>query len=455
MAGTQSNAERRTEPTGEDAAPRPPGEIPGPDGLPFVGSTLSVLRDGVGFSERVAEHGDVVSYRLFGREFVAVSDPAAIEAVLVSRNDEFRKGEFETAAGRLVAPSGLAFTEGEQCRRQRTLLQPMFTPDRVRGYASEAVAAVDRLVDGWSDGQRVELTDAFGRLTLDVLARTLFDVELGADRGAVVRRAGDAVQRQLSLGPSMLLPAWLPTPGRRRYERAMADLDDLVGTLVAAADEDGDDLLSLLATATHPDGSEPTTDEVRDQLVTFLFAGHETTSLALTHAVRALADAPEQRRRLRAELDDRLDGPPTFADLGDLPYLGAVTDEVLRLYPPVYSVYREPVEPTTLAGYEVTPDHTLQLSTFNVHRDGRWYDEPERFRPGRWLDERDRPEYAYFPFGGGPRHCIGMRFARMEFRLALATLLRRVRFDVLEDPGLAMQLLLQPDGDVPARVAKR
>ena len=208
------------------------------------------------------------------------------------------------------------------------------------------------------------------------------------------------------------------------------------------------------------DGEGMSDAELRDTMLTFLFAGHETTSLALTYTAYLLAEHPDVQRRLAAELDDALGGdPPDVLDLPSLDLLDSVCRESLRLYPPAYVVFRETREPVDLGGYRVPADTKLTLPQFKIHRDERWFDDPDAFRPDRWTDEFEAalPDYAYFPFGGGPRHCIGMRFARMELKLVLATLLRRVRFEYVGDepPQPTMAASYQPEGDVTLRVERR
>ncbi|UPV74620.1 cytochrome P450 [Halorussus limi] len=448
--------------------------LPHRSGLPVVGSTVAASRDGVAFTERVASRGDLVSYNAFGTEMVAVFDPEVVETVLVSESDAFEKGEFEMAFGDLVAPDGLAFAEGERWRRQRTALQSAFTPDEIRGYADEMVANAAAMADEWADGETVELGDAFATLTLRILTRALFDLDFDAERGAVVREATEAIGAMMDrFGLLSVLPEWVPTPTERRYDRAMADLDALVEDLMAErevgnaegagdADRERDDLLSLLVAAADAEGTGMDRDAVRDQLVTFLFAGHETTATALTYACWLLAGSPEVRRRLDAELDSVVgDRDPTVADVPNLEYTEQVVKEALRLYPPVYALYREPREATVLGGYRIPEGTTLQLATYTIQRDDRWWDAPDEFRPERWGGEAqgaansDRPEYAYFPFGGGPRHCIGMRFAATELQLAVATLARRVEFErVTENLDLSMGLTLDP-GPVEVRIRKR
>ncbi|WP_323675844.1 cytochrome P450 [Halorubellus sp. PRR65] len=462
-------------------APRPPHV----DGLPLVGCTLAFARDALGFGGRVLERGDVVSFDAFGERFVTVADPDAVEEILVSRNDSFRKGDFETDFGEIIAADGLAFTEGEQWRRQRTALQGSFTPAKVQGFADDVVDRASAMADDWAaaDGE-VRLRDANSRFALDVLARTLLDVDLDGDRGDAVATAADAISDYASPG-SLAVPDWIPLPVDRRYRKAMDALDALVDDLVAdrrarveragGADDDGygEDLLgTMLRGVDDPDvDAGVREDELRDQLVTFLFAGHETTATALTYAVWLVAGHPQVRSRLDAELDAALDGDdPSFAALSRLPYTEAVVEEALRLYPPVTAVYRETLEPTTVGGYRVDPGEALQLSIYQLHRDDRWWDAPESFRPERWLDDGDdlrgiaadavafgrddRPEYAFLPFGGGPRHCIGMRFARLELRLAVATLANRLTFEQRGGFDPHLRIALDP-GDVRVRATPR
>ncbi|SEQ80005.1 cytochrome P450 [Natrinema salaciae] len=467
---------RRTD--GSTAETDRPGDDlpPGPRGLPLLGSTLSIARDPLGFAESVREYGDVVAYEAFGTEFAAVFDPDIVETVLVSRADEFRKGEFEIGFGELIAPDGVAFTEGERWRRQRQLLQSSFTPDRIRSYADDMVAEAAALVDDWDDGEWVDLSQALSRYTLRVLVRTLFDRSLDDDHAVTVRRATEALSAYASpqqFAVQSVLPSWLSTPTEREYEATMADLEALVDDLVAdrrgrdgVTDAATDDLLSVLARAEYPDGSPLSPDEVRDQLVTFLFAGHETTATALTFACWLLAGSPAIRADLEHELETVLgDREPAFADLPALEYTEAVAREAMRLYPPVMALYREPVEATTLGGYHVPGGTTLQLSVYGIQRDERWWPEPTAFRPERWLTDgdesptlamdADRPEYAYFPFGGGPRHCLGMRFAMTELTLALATIAPRVEFDRgTERLEPTVEITLDP-GEIAVRVRKR
>jgi cytochrome P450 len=410
------------------------------------------------------EYGDVARDEAFGREFVVVSDPGLVEEVLVARDDEFWRGEFEHEFSELLGVEGLFFAEGERWRRQRLLLQNAFTPARIRSYADDMVVEAVRLVENWPDGEVVDVREAMSTLTLRALTRSLFALEFDDGRADRVRRwvhAMGAYSDSEFFGVRAVLPTWLPSRAEREYRRAKADVEALVEELVAErrqSDADGDDLLSLLATNEYPDGSRPSVEEITDQLQLFLLAGHETTATALTYACWLLADADDARSRLAREVDAVCgDRDPTFADLSDLAVTETVGREAMRLYPPLPFLQREPHEETALAGYRIGPGTTVQLNVYGIHRDERWWSVPETFRPDRWLaaDEDDRPEYAYFPFGGGSRHCIGMRFAMTELQLSLATIVRRVEFErVTESIDPTLKVSLDP-GPVEMRVRKR
>ncbi|UPM44350.1 cytochrome P450 [Halocatena salina] len=412
---------------------------PGPNGLPLIGNTISFLHGGLDFADRLTEHGDVVRYTALGETFVVVSDPQLIESVLVSRNDEFWKGSFEVELGRLLAPNGLVFTEGEQWQTHRSLLQPEFTPERLRSHEASIRAVVSAAASEWSAEETIDLRTACSKLTLSILANTLFTIDLTTARGAVVREAASAIAARTDISRlTYIWPEWAPrTPTQRRFDRAMADLDELIEELICERrqTDTGDDLLGVLLSADAMDE-----DTVRDQLVTFLFAGHETTALALTYALWLLSGHPAVSERVRAE---RKTAPET------------VIKETLRLYPPTYLIYRETQHDVALGGYRISRGTTLQLPAYTVHRDPRWWNEPDAFVPDRWNETTDRPEYAYFPFGGGPRHCIGIRFAMTELNIALTELLQRLEFErITESLTPSPNALLEP-GQVMMRVHQR
>ncbi|WP_232702463.1 cytochrome P450 [Halobacterium wangiae] len=447
----------------ESADARP---LPGPDGLPFVGSFLEFRRDPFAFYDDLREYGGVVGYRMMGYDMCSVLDPDAIEDVLLNEADAFQKPALLGESLDDYMAEGVLLTEGEQWRAQRTMLQPMFYRERVEGYGDlMADYAVEAAAEWASDGE-VDVQSATSDLTLRILARTLFDVDLD-ERAAVVREFADAVSEIGRAGSlESQLPGWVPLPSRRRHRRAFENFDDALRNLVderrasgGSGDDTPDDLLTLLLDADYPDGSTPSETEIRDQLMTFLFAGHETTALALTWAFVLLERRPETYDRLRQEVDDVLDDDrAAVADLPDLTYTDWVAREVLRLRPPAGALFREPREDVELAGYHVPEGTMVVLPQFAVQTDPRFFEAPEEFRPERWAGdlEDDLPDYAYFPFGGGPRHCIGMRFAALELRLALATIVRNVDVSVRNpdvDPDLGTPFA--PAEDVRADVTER
>ena len=454
-----------SDPSTQDRNPADRPLPPGPEELPLLGSTIALMRRPIEFINDVSEHGDVVTYRIAGQRFISLLHPDHIETVLVSESDSFRRWSGEewgdTFAG--YAAEGLLLTEGEQWRRQRLLIQDAFTPDRIASYTDTMVAETERTIEEWDDRETIELKSEMSNLTLRILVRSLFDVDIEG-RGETVRRAAEALNaRGNAQNLSAFLPGWIPTPTNRRLHRTMSDVESLLDELIEerrADATDRDDLLSLLLTAETDDGTTLSEREIRDQLITFLFAGHETTALALTYALHALGTHPETHERLYEEVRSVTGGdPPTRSELSELTLTEQVIMESLRLYPPVYAIFREATADTAIGGYRVPEGTKLTLPQIYIHRDDRFYDDPETFRPERWTDEFEASlqEYAYFPFGGGPRHCIGMRFAMMELKHVLPMLVAAVRIEPKGSPDLSFDtgITLQPAEPIEATVRTR
>ena len=471
----------------EEAAPgarresTPGDRPPGPDGVPVVGNTLQFLRDPVSFYDRCAAYeDDVVTYRIATSDGVMLKHPADIERVLVTDDADYRRASIIRNALGEIADGGLFLMEGEAWQAHRTALQPSFYRDRIETYAEMMARFADERATEWADRDPnagpLAVSEEMRTLTLEILAKTLLDVDIRR-RESAIRDAAGAISDRFDAGSlSALLPLWVPTPANRRCRRAVSQFDDAIADIVAdrrASDEEFDDLLSILLAIDPDDGTdEPgglTERQIRDHLFTFLFAGHETTALTLSYAVMLLANDPERQARLHEELDEVLgDGSegsaadaerPGASDLFALDYLDSVVDEALRLYPPAYTVFREPTRDVEFGGYAIPAGSTVSMPQWVVHRDDRWYDDPDAFRPERWTDtfRAELPDYAYFPFGGGPRHCIGMRFALMEAKLVLATLAGRFAFDPVTEPplDLSMQITLQPQHPIEVGLRER
>ncbi|WP_440007839.1 cytochrome P450 [Halomicrococcus sp. SG-WS-1] len=429
----------------------------GPPGLPVVGTSLQYADDPLGFMERAArEFGDVASIDVYGQEVYQVVDPDVVRRVLVENADDYRKptfGEDEGLAGLLG--DGLLTSNGDVWRRQRSALQPAFFGERLNAYADEMVANAERTGASWSDGDVLDVHAEMSELTLRIVVETLLGVELdGMER--VVRDALLNVGERFRPGPQAFVPEEVPTPRNLQYRRSVERLERVLRELRRQHEgREGDDVLAILLRMRDQD--EVDEDVLRDEMMTMLLAGHDTTALTLTYVWWLVADHPAVERKFHEEVD-ALDGPPTADDLAELDYLENIVTEAMRLYPPAYVVYREATVDDELAGFRIPQGSVVSMPQWVVHRDRRWFDDPETFRPERWTDEfrRDLPPFAYFPFGGGPRKCIGDGFAMREAKLVLATLGRRYELDrVTEDVDLVPLVTLHPDGPVEMRVTER
>jgi cytochrome P450 len=390
------------------------------------------------FLERAArEYGDLVFIPLGPQNIYLASHPDFIQEILVTRQSQFKKSRMLERARTLLG-EGLLTSEGETHLRQRRLIQPAFHRDRLASYASAMVERADccREEGGtrWNSGP-FDLSAEMSRLTLAIVARTLFSANVDSEADDV----GAALNEVFKMFELVLLPYsdWiekLPLPSVRRFHRARALLDSIIYRLIADRRAEGNpdqgDLLSMLLAAQDEDGGVMTDRQIRDEALTLFVAGHETTAVATTWAWYLLSQNPEAEASLHAELDQVLAGRlPTFDDLPRLRYTAAVFAETLRLYPPAWGVGRRSLSEVELGGFTIPAGSILAMSPWVTHRDARWFPEPLKFSPERWLaDDPARPKFAYFPFGGGARVCIGERFALAEGALLLATLGQRWRF---------------------------
>jgi cytochrome P450 len=388
--------------------------------------------------------------------------PDLVRDVLVEHHRGFRKGPTMDAARRMLGES-LLTSEGEHHRRQRRLIQPIFHHERIAGYAAAMIELADRAGGRWSDGQAIDLHAEMARLTLAIVGRTLFDVDVETEKAHEVAGALNETLAQFNrvLSPFLRISERLPLPANRRFEHAREVFDRTIYDMIRdrrRAGLAGGDLLSLLLRA-REDGAGMTDEQVRDEAITLFLAGHETTSNALTWSWYLLAEHASVRATLDAELDGVLaDRPPTVADVPDLPFADAVLRESMRCYPPAWAIGRRAITDHEADGYVLPAGSVLVVSPWLLHRDPRWWDEPESFRPERWLGGNgDRPRHAYLPFGAGPRMCIGEDFARLEAVLVLAVIARRWRF--VHDPSHRVELqpviTLRPRTGMPMTAHRR
>jgi cytochrome P450 len=357
-----------------------------------------------------------------------------------------------------VEDHAVTTTTGERWKRLRGALHPAFTREAIERYGDGMASTTASYVDGWDDGERIDLQREMRLLTVNVVADTLLGVDARGSEDVVMDAAAALLDRTDFRRVGQLRPDWIPTPTERRFERAVRALDEFVDECISArrTGERGDDLCSVLLAAN--DRDELSLDEVRHNLVAMLLAGHESPSLALTYAWYLLSDHPEIRESLVREYDEVVDGDrPEAGSLDALDRTRNVVSETLRLYPPTTGINRQATEPVTLGDYELPAGAQFLLPQWVVHRDERFWDDPGAFDPSRWADPTDRPDYAYFPFGGGPRNCIGRDFARQELTLALATMAGRVELDVSVDGPLTFRpsLSLRPEPAMTATVRRR
>ncbi|MEZ6188994.1 MAG: cytochrome P450 [Planctomycetota bacterium] len=436
---------------------------PGPTGLPFLGNSLNYARDPLGtLSDLAREYGDIAHSRYAGADVFLVVQPAAIEHVLVKNRANYQKDRFLRSL-RDVLGDGLLTSEGERWKADRKLMAPAFTPRRIHAYAGTMVACAREAEASWED--EVDVTEAMTRLTLEVAVRTLFGTTSSED----ARRVGEAfraVAEFFGHAVSVPLPvgwwSWIPTRRNTRYRRARRELEDVVARIVRErrADPSGDDLLSAMLAARDEEGRGLDDGQLRDQVLTLLLAGHETTSLLLTYVWDALARNPAVEARLHAELEQVLGGrDPELADLERLPYLRQVVQETLRLYPPAAIMGREAIGEDEIQGYRIPQGSIVLMSQWVTQRDPRFFPSPHAFDPERWAPgrEAERPRFAYFPFGGGQRICIGEAFAMLEARLVIATLAQRRRFVATSafPPRLGVSITLRPRDPVRMQLPRR
>jgi cytochrome P450 len=413
----------------------------GPRPRGVLGHLGDLQHDQLGFYERCAGYGDVVPARFFRRRVRLLFHPDAIEDVLVTRSRDFVKSPGVLLLRPLLG-TGLLLAEGSFWLRQRRLVQPAFHRQRVAAYGEVMTAFAERQLAGWKAGDVVDIHAEMMALTQAIVARTLFDADVSGDAHEV-GAATDVLMRDFGarLGSlRQLLPNWLPTPANLKAGRAIRRLDGLIYRMITARrrlGEDRGDLLSMLLHAQDADDGTGMTDrQVRDEVMTLFMAGHETTAVALSWTWYLLAQHPGIDDRLAHELRTLLgDREPTVADLPRLPYTERVITEAMRLYPPAYAMGRQATTATEAGGHPIPAGVIVILPTWVVHRDRRWFDDPDVFRPERWEGDLARrlPRFAYFPFGGGPRQCIGTAFAMMEACLLLAAIARR--FKLTLEPG--------------------
>jgi cytochrome P450 len=436
-------------------------QVRGPRGNPLLGNAVALSRGTLRYLERCArEYGDLVPLRFLWKPILFVNGPELIEEVLVANRHRLVKDIAQRSDHALIG-NGLFLSEGATWRQQRHLMQPAFHRERIAAYGATMVEYTARTTALWHDGETRDIYDEMSRLTMSVVARTLFSADLWDEADEVAGGLDEALAALAARvrSPQVLLPRGLPTPTHRRLWRARRRIDAIVYRIIAvrrASGEDGDDLLGMLLAARDETGAPLPNRQVRDEVMTILVGGYETAADLLTCAWALLTRHPEAEATLHAELQQVLAGrAPTVADLPQLRYAGWIISEALRLYPPAPALGREVTEAFTLGDYHVAKGTDLLVSQWVMHRDPRYFSAPDQFLPERWADDLagQLPRFAYFPFGGGPRICIGNTFAIMEMTLILATIAQQYRLELLDERPIVMETLptLRPRGGLRMR----
>ncbi|MCL4266292.1 MAG: cytochrome P450 [Anaerolineae bacterium] len=448
---------------------------PGPKGNFVVGSLRDFGANPPGFLQQLAQtYGSMVYFRLAHLHTYLLADSDYVREVLVTQADKFEKAALDRQILGKFLGNGLLTSEGAFHARQRRLAQPAFHMKRIRTYAEVMVGYTDHLLAEWQDGQTRDVADDMMRLTMQIVSKTLFDADAVTEAEDTAVSVGRAIHdlQAVSNGDyrrGFVLPNWLPTAGNRKRKRAIAHysqtIERIIGerraTAVNGQIQDNGDLLSMLMLSQDEDGGFMNDRQLRDEVATLFAAGHETTSNALSWTWYLLSQNPAAEAKLHTELDAVLNGrTPTLDDLPHLPYTLQVIKEAMRLYPPAWILNgRAPLTEVEIGGYTIPKGSMIFIAPYVMHRLPHYFPNPDQFLPERWTPEMEKglPKYAYIPFGGGPRVCIGNSFAMMEAQLILATMAQRYRLRLVAGTTVQPEALItmSPAGGLPMTVEAR
>lgn len=418
---------------------------PGPHGLPLLGNMFEIQRDPLRFLlKTMHRYGGIVRYYFFKLPIYALNHPDYIKYVLQDNNRNYNKDVFDYNLLKVVLGKGLLTDDGESWLHQRRLIQPAFHRQRIAALGTLMTSETLTMLDHWQaaaeQDKPLDIAVEMMRLTMGIVCKALFSTDVGETAGAV----GEAFTRANRYLTSYMYfpfpPLSVPTPRNRRLMAANATLARVVDNIIRERrqrNEDSGDLLSMLLHAQDEEtGKRMSDQQVHDDVLTLFVAGHETTSNALNWTWYLLSQHPAVEKRLHAELAEALAGrTPGFEDLPNLPYTRMVIEESMRLYPPAWGISRKAIADDVIGGYYIPANAYILLLPYTVHRNADFWENPGEFDPERFTPERvaARPRYAYFPFGGGPRMCIGSSFALTEAQLILATVAQRYRLSLVPE----------------------
>ena len=414
---------------------------------PNASSALAEFsQDPLGFMTRCArEFGEIIPLQFEDQLYCLLTNPDHITAVLKDRLLFIKAEDLRILRGLLG--NGLLTSEGDFWQRQRRLTQPVFHQHRINGYAAVMVDYTERMLQSWCEGELRDVHNEMMRLTLNIVTKTIFNQDVTDGEASRVAHALDEAMtwfnRQMGVGSTESESA---SDSDRRYQGAITLLDETIYAMIQhrrSSGDEGEDLLGMLMQVQDADdGSRMTDKQLRDEVATLMLAGHETTANTLSWTWMLLANHPHIQAKLTAELETVLQGrTPTIAALPQLPYTHMIIKEAMRLYPPVTDVSREATKDCEIGGYFIPKGTTLIPSQWVMHRDPRYFPDPEVFNPERWADDLEKrlPRGVYFPFGDGPRICIGKSFALMEAVLILATIAQRFQLELVSDQAIELQ----------------
>ncbi|MFL5320443.1 MAG: cytochrome P450 [Myxococcaceae bacterium] len=443
---------------------------PGPSPLTALSNLRAMRQDIIGFLiDLQRRYGDVVRFRVGPIPIIFCAHPDGVRHVLQENARHYNKQTRGFAVIRELLGEGLLTSEGDTWFRQRRLMQPAFHRQRLQSFGQLMVDAAEAVVTEWeplaTSGETFDVTDSMMKLTLRVASQALFGTDLGPEAGNVDSAFTSVLEwAKDRLTQTLFIPRWLPTASNRRGQAAVATLDRVVYSVIEQrrrSQTSRDDLLQLLMDAKDEDTGEKMNDrQLRDEVMTLMLAGHETSANALSWTFALLSKHVAVRKRLEEEVDAVLGGRlPSLEDLPKLRYTRQVLDEGMRMYPPAWSVSRCAMAPDKLLGYDVPEGQLVFLSSYVTHRHPDFWPNPESFDPDRFAPEheKERHRMSYFPFGGGPRLCIGNNFALMEMTIALAALVQKFRVDLAPGQELIRDasITLRPRGGLRMRVTRR
>ncbi|MBW4429316.1 MAG: cytochrome P450 [Nostoc desertorum CM1-VF14] len=435
----------------------------GPKGHFLVGNLPEINRDALTFfTESARKYGDIFRFDLGPFPAMMINHPDLIGQVLVTQQPNFVKSNVYRRGLRFLG-NGLLNSEGQFWQRQRRLVQPAFHLERIAAYADVMVSYTNQLVEQWQNGEVRDIHQDMMSLTEKIVSKTLFGFDIRNEVFGVQRALDAVMDFNNQLSNQYLLPSWIPTPSNFRYEQATKQLNIIVYKIINERRESGKDigdLLSLLLKVRDEDNGTGMTDrQVRDEVMTLFLAGHETTANAMTWTWFLLSQHPQVQAKLHSELKTILGNRiPTFSDIHSLSYTQKVVMEAMRLYPPAWAISRVSLQNCVLGGYNIKAGTTVFISQWVMHRDSRFFENPSVFEPERWENnlQKKLPTFAYFPFGGGSRICIGKSFAMMEATLLLATIARLWSLRLQPDHPVVLQpsLTLRPKHGLKMQLSK-